>query len=135
MKKSISLLLLATMIIAVSCSKSKSEPEPPAWTPEGYWVGHYTTGGFTNPDNYSILLTANGDARIYDMGNKSDTTELSPFSKVSGKWSLSNQTMQVSYKSGTKKVVASATLQAGQTEMAGIWTMDEEPKGNFYLSK
>lgn len=135
MKKTFFVLLLATVLIAVSCSKSNSEPEPAPWTPQGYWVGYYTDGASIQQENYSMLLLPGGFARIYDMGNKSDTTELSPLSKASGSWVYANQILNVTYKVSSHIATASATLQAGQTEMTGIWSLGEVPKGNFYLSK
>jgi hypothetical protein len=138
MKRNI-LSIAAILILAVACKKNNSdEPVPPAPTAspaEGYWTGKYTTTGQLGFENYAMLIKPNGFVRIYDLGNTTDTGTLIIGAKVNGVWSMSGNTVQTTYQSGTKTVNTSATLNAAKTQMNGTWAFDAIGKGNIELTK
>lgn len=130
-------LLLATTLLAAACSKSNSDDEPasPEKLLEGYWSGNYSYIGALNKDNIAMLLQPNGKMRVYDLGDKTDTTELNPLSIVNGSWSLNGQTVTTTYKASSFKFNTIATLSADKSEMTGSWERNNVPKGNLYLSR
>jgi hypothetical protein len=137
MKMKILFLLMATTVLAAACSKSNSDDEPPSPEKllEGYWSGNYSYSAALNKDNIAMLLQPNGKMRVYDLGDKTDTSSLSPLSIVNGSWSLNGQTVTTSYKADGFKFNTTATLSADKLEMTGSWEKNSVPKGNLYLSR
>lgn len=137
MKRNI-LSIAAVLILAVACKKNNSDdpipPTPPS-PAEGYWTGKYTTTGQLGFDNYAMLIKAGGFVRIYDLGTGTDTASISPLAKANGVWSLSGNTIQTTYGSGTKTVNTTTTLNAAKTQMNGTWSFDAAVKGNIELGK
>jgi len=127
---------MAIVILAAACSKSKKDdPEPPSPV-IGYWTGSYTTIGQLGSTNYAILIQPGGVARVYDLDNKSDTSQLVAAQKVNATWTLSGFTLQTTYKSGASKLVnTTATLNSSYTSMTGTWGSEGVTKGNISLNK
>jgi hypothetical protein len=136
MKRNI-LSIAAVLILAVACKKNNSDdPIPPTASPaEGYWTGQYTTIGKLGFDKFAMLLKPGGFLRVYELGDKTDTTSISPLAKVSGVWVLNGNTIQTTYQSASKTINTTATLNASKTQMSGTWAFDAAVKGNIELSK
>ena len=138
MKRNI-LSMAAILILAVACKKNNADdpvPQPPTTSPaEGYWTGKYTTTGRIGFDNFSMLLKPGGLLRVYELGDKTDTADISPLAKVSGTWTMLGNTVQTTYQSATKTINTTATLNASNTQMAGTWAFDATVKGNIELKK
>lgn len=130
-------LLLATTLLATACSKSKADDQPasPEKLLEGYWSGNYSYIGSIYTDKIAMLLQPNGKLRVYDLGDKTDTTDLNPLSIVNGSWTLNGQTVMTTYKASSFTFNTIATLSADKSEMTGSWERNNVPKGNLYLSK
>jgi hypothetical protein len=139
MKRNI-LSIAAVLILAVACKKNNSDdpvPQPPVTVSPavGYWTGKYTTTGQLGFDKFAMLYKADGLLRVYEMGDKTDTAELSPLAKVNGVWSMSGNSVQTTYYTSTKTINTTATLNAAKTQMAGTWAFDAAVKGNIELTK
>ncbi len=138
MKKHIYLMLASMFIFAVSCKKSNTETsEPPQQLSPviGYWTGSYTTTGFIGSSKYAMLIKPGGAVRIYDLDDKTDTSAIPALSKADGVWTLNANIFQTTYKSGSKTVNTTATVNAGFSNMTGTWAFEGVTKGNITLSK
>lgn len=124
-------------LILFSCSKKQEEtPAPsPASPAIGYWIGSYTTIGQLGSANYAMLLQAGGVGRVYELGQKTDTTLIAASAKVNAVWTLNGNTVQTTYSSGSKTINTIATLNAANTQMSGTWAFDAVVKGNISLAK
>jgi hypothetical protein len=138
------LVVVLTAATFASCSKDSGDGPavpppvvpPPTVSPIiGYWVGTYNTTGVFGTSNYAMLIKPGAVVRVYDLDDKTDTTSLSVHAKTDGVWTLNGTTLQTSYKSGTKTVNTTATVNAAYSNMTGTWAFDGAVKGNITLNK
>jgi hypothetical protein len=135
-KKTMIIVLTTTILLATACSKTKSDPTPPPATVsiEGYWVGKYnSTGG--SEDKMSMLFKPGGVLRVYELGTNTDTSMLSPLSRVTGEWTKVGNTVQTKYKSGPAAITTSKVLNAANTQMTGTWSMNGVTRGYIELNQ
>ena len=66
-------IICMTIALQPSCKKDKDET-PPVTSSDyaGYWIGTYT---LNNTYGLHILFRANGTAKMFDMGSKTDTAD------------------------------------------------------------
>jgi hypothetical protein len=130
------MFLSSAVLLTASCSKKNSDPATPPATVsiEGYWVGKYnSTGG--SEDNMSMLFKPGGVLRVYELGNDTDTSALSPLSRVTGEWTKVGNSVLTKYKSGPANITTSKVLNTANTQMTGTWSMNGITRGYIELNK
>jgi ABC-type Fe3+-hydroxamate transport system substrate-binding protein len=139
MKKNLIILLTVAAAMTAGCKKEKTEtPEEPQQIVSGYYAGKINTNPASTEflNNYGILFKPNGTARVYNLGNGTDTSLLlSLGSKMDGTWLQSGNNLQLSYKPIGSLITVSSTVNKSATEINGTWGFNGETKGKFYLNR
>jgi hypothetical protein len=139
MKKNLIILMTVVAAMTTGCKKEKTEtPEEPQQIVSGYYAGKINTNPASTEylNNYGILFKPNGIARVYNLGNGTDTSLLiSLGSKMDGTWQQNGSTLQVSYKPIGSLITTNSTVNKNATEIIGTWGFNDETKGKFYINK
>ena len=118
---------------AVSCQKNK-EDKPAGVQAEGYWKGTYTVAGVPGHPKVHVLVKPGGFARVYAMGDKTDTADVGPELKANATWMLSDHTLDVMYETGVF-VLLSGTIDPDAQTWKGQLFNNAVLKGTINLSK
>lgn len=138
MKSRIFILTTAVTLFVVGCKKDQAAtPEETQQTVVGYYTGKRNFDPASNDytHNYAMLLNANGTARVYNLGNGSDTAALLSIAKMDGSWIQNGSSLVVNYKPIGSPITASASVNKQATDINGTWAFDGATKGKFYLGK
>ena len=125
-------VVIAVMAAMVSCQKNKEDK--PASMAEGYWKGTYTATGVPGHPKVYVLVKPGGVARVYAMGDKTDTADIGSEYKINATWMLSDHTLDVMYNTGVF-VLLSGTIDPDAQTWKGQLFNDAVLKGTISLKK
>jgi hypothetical protein len=132
-----SLVKTAVVILSIagfaSCQKSKEDKSPTAMA-EGYWKGTYTATGVPGYPKVHVLIKPGGFARVYALGNNTDTTGLDPELKTDATWMLSDHTLDVMYNTGISVLLSGVIDPDAQTWKGQLFN-NAVLKGTISLKK
>lgn len=126
-------VVIAVMAAMVSCQKNK-EDKPAGVQAEGYWKGTYTATGVLGHPKVHVLVKPGGFARVYAMGDKTDTADVGPESKINATWILSDHTLDVMYNTGVFVLLSGLIDPDAQTWKGKLFN-DAVLKGTISLKK
>lgn len=128
-----SVVMIFALVGVVSCQKNK-EDKPAGVQAEGYWKGTYTATGVPGHPKVHVLVKPGGFARVYPMGDKTDTADVGPESKINATWMLSGHTLDVMYDAGIF-VLLSGTIDPDAQTWKGQLFNNAVLKGTISLQK